>query len=585
MKKWIAAGIAISSCFIITSCTDNKYDFDQVDKTVGVGGGELLIPSSSTDYIMLDDVLELNGSKSVVISDNGDYLFQEIGKDVAAAEPMVDEIVLVKRKITSNAINITLPSLLPGMLTNAMTVEVEADQIVHEFEYSDVCPEEVVMLSKAGVEADVSLKLNFSKSLQAIIPVIKELVIELPAYIKLDNIESNYKFSFVDGQLIFTDVPTSQSLLLNEQIVMLDLEAENKKLGKLEIAEDSVKASGMVRVAMKEDVNLANIAGIDINDLKIVSEMEISDIRLVEVTGKFAPVIDLDNLGNVDITGIPDFLTGGNVIVDLYNPQIVLNLDNNVDISAYISGTITAQKGGKVTSVVEVPEFYINANGKTSVCICRTADGVESSKYDKVLVVPSIGGLIKVIPDNISFSAVAKADSERISTLELGKKYSIKPSYEVNAPIAFAEDARIVYSDTINEWNKDVQDIELSEGAFVKVEANVESCIPAYLEASTVAIGLDGKDLEDIEVSISNGINASKDGVSVEKTPITVVLKQKVAGALKRLDGVRISIEGAAKSEEGKPTIVGQTLNAYKHSLKASDIKITLSGQVIVDMN
>ena len=60
----------------MTGCMDDGYDFNEVDMTVGIGGDGLSLPVSSTDTIKLEDVLELDGSESVVVKDNGDYVFE-----------------------------------------------------------------------------------------------------------------------------------------------------------------------------------------------------------------------------------------------------------------------------------------------------------------------------------------------------------------------------------------------------------------------------------------------------------------------------------------------------------------------------
>ena len=39
----------------------------------------------------------------------------------------------------------------------------------------------------------------------------------------------------------------------------------------------------------------------------------------------------------------------------------------------------------------------------------------------------------------------------------------------------------------------------------------------------------------------------------------------------------------AASGEEGAKSIVGQTINAYNHTLKARDIKVRLVGKIIVN--
>ena len=80
--------------FSVTGCTNDDYDFDQIDATMGFGSGELEIPASSTMNIPLSDILELEEGGSVKIAANGDYLFQLTGSDASSASPMISPIVL-----------------------------------------------------------------------------------------------------------------------------------------------------------------------------------------------------------------------------------------------------------------------------------------------------------------------------------------------------------------------------------------------------------------------------------------------------------------------------------------------------------
>ena len=55
--------------------------------------------------------------------------------------------------------------------------------------------------------------------------------------------------------------------------------------------------------------------------------------------------------------------------------------------------------------------------------------------------------------------------------------------------------------------------------------------------------------------------------------------------ALKKLDGLKFTVSGSAKSEKNTESVVGQTLNAKHHTLIIKNIKIKLVGQVIADLN
>lgn len=65
-KKLSLFTFAILSIGSFTGCIDNDYDLDGVDMTIGIGNGEFLLPSCSTDSIRLSEVLELNESETVV---------------------------------------------------------------------------------------------------------------------------------------------------------------------------------------------------------------------------------------------------------------------------------------------------------------------------------------------------------------------------------------------------------------------------------------------------------------------------------------------------------------------------------------
>ena len=54
---------------------------------------------------------------------------------------------------------------------------------------------------------------------------------------------------------------------------------------------------------------------------------------------------------------------------------------------------------------------------------------------------------------------------------------------------------------------------------------------------------------------------------------------------LKKLTGMKIKVSGAAKDANGNNPIKGITLNAKKHSLVLQNIRLTLKGKAIADLN
>ena len=591
LRKKSQLAIVFLSLFFC-GCTDNDYDFDQVDLTLGFGGEELLLPGSSTDTIKLSDVLELNNSETVVIKPNGDYVFEQKGSYVEPAKPMIDKIMVARQTTTSSDLNIDLASMLPNMAKGRKQLPIvelplDVNGKVYGFEYAGNKPKEVVALDKADVYAAISLNLEFSQMLSSLVPVIERLDIDLPRYMNLDNVVFSGRYELLGTRLSLFDIATNEPVALGVEIVGLDFIGGNSDMGQLVISDGKIEVDGSINLGVKATAQYDLASGIvpKVEDIYIRSHIEMSDFEIRGATGRFAPNISLDNLGDINVTGIPQFLTGGNVVVDLYNPQIHLTLDNDMDVAGFISGTIVSEKNGKMLASVDVPEMKVNANGKTTMCICRKANEIELGLFDVVAEIPNLSDLIKTIPDKIIFSAAARVDETKTCSFELGKQYTIQPSYKIEAPITFGEDATIVYEDSIDDMNKDLQDIQLSENAFVQVNANIENRAPVYLSVTAEAIGVNGKVLDGIKVDVKNTVIASADGENSVVTPLEVVIMQSEKKALNQLEKLRFTIVGKAKSPDGNNSVVGKTLNSEKHFLIARDIEIKLVGKVITDLN
>lgn len=96
-----------------SACTDNDYDFNEIDSTIGIGGDGLEIPSMSTEIIPLKDVLELEENGSVIEDElTGDYVFRQDGADVAPVHPFIDKITVAEQTSTSMMLNLCSLRLL-----------------------------------------------------------------------------------------------------------------------------------------------------------------------------------------------------------------------------------------------------------------------------------------------------------------------------------------------------------------------------------------------------------------------------------------------------------------------------------------
>lgn len=64
----------------LSGCTNSDFDLSKVDMTMGFGGDEIVLPTSSTGVIQLSDVLELEADGSVSLDADSNYVFRP-GRD------------------------------------------------------------------------------------------------------------------------------------------------------------------------------------------------------------------------------------------------------------------------------------------------------------------------------------------------------------------------------------------------------------------------------------------------------------------------------------------------------------------------
>ena len=573
--------------FLVTGCTNSDYDFNEIDATMGFGGDGLELPASSTMDIPLKDVLDLQENGSVKLDDEGNYLFQLTGSGSSEANPKIEPIRLEGRSYNAN-IPISLSA--SAKATRSLTASSVIPEVKEKmFEYHGV-DKSVKSLTKANMKpVTMKLTLGFS-GISSVISKIKKATLTLPGYLSLSRVvgDGNDMPIPTSSRIDIADISTSRDMVLTITSNEL-LFSEQDAYGTLSIAEDGkIDMDGYFGLKI-DDFELTGTPSTA--NMSIAAKVEVENIELTSATGVFDPEVNFGTLGEVDVTGVPDFLSDDNVVADLANPQILLTINNEMNVAATVKATVTATKSGQTTATVQLPEMYIEKNSvspTTQICICREKTPELTAQYGEknVYAVSNLSTLINKIPDHVSIGNVeARADQSKEATVEFGKPYHITPSYEVYAPLAFGKDAVIEYSDQFDGWNDDIDDLELSENTYVRLTADAISKVPAALILEATPLGVGGADISNlIEVNIKKGeVSASTDGETAVTSPLEVEIREKVKGGLKQLDGLSYKIQG--KATHNGTTVEGITLNANKHTLKLNNIKVKLVGKIIGDFN
>lgn len=585
----LPSALLVAGFLTLTGCTNNDYDLNNVDATMGFGSESLVIPNSSTKDIPLKDVLDLKEDGCVVTDAAGNYLFQLAGGDVEAAKPNISPIILDVANVFDGDISLSSTASTGAKARRAPGSSLHiASPKVMMFKYHGN-DRAVKSLNEAEIDEtttnnNISIKLDFS-NISTAVSNIESATLTLPAYLSISQpISSDNGVPTLNGSKVtVTGISTARPLELSLKTQKLDFNNQNDH-GSLSINNGAIDLTGYFSIALQ-----CNVTGAMPDNPTIKAKIGVADrtITMRSATGIFDPTINLNSLGEVDVTGLPDFLDDDDVVADLDNPQILLTVNNDMDVAATVSATVISTKEGRELARVTLPEMSVAKNGLSKICICRQKTSELAQQYGEanVYAVSNLSTLINRIPDHIKIVDVNAHAKPEVATIVFGKEYQVKPSYKVNAPLAFGENANIVYEDSFTGWNDDIDELDLAEGTYIEVTANVENKVPAYLTVKAYPVDAQGNKIEDkLLIEIPDEVAASTDGTTAVTTPITMKITPKVKNSLKQLDGLVFRLEGSAKSANGNK-VTGISLNEREHTLKLNDIKVKIVGKIIGDFN
>lgn len=581
----LPSALLVTGFLTLTGCTNNDYDLNNVDATMGFGSESLVIPNSSTKDIQLKDVLDLKEGGCVVTDAAGNYLFKLAGGDVEAAYPNISPIILDVANVFDGDISLSSTASTGAKARRApgSSLHITSPK-VRMFEYHGN-DRAVKSLNEAEIDkTSISIRLDFS-NISTAVSNIESATLTLPAYLSISQVNGNGNGvpTLNGSKVTITDISTARPLELSLTTQKLDFTNQNDH-GSLIIKNGAIDLTGDFSIALQ-----CNVTGAMPDNPTIKAKIGVADrtITMNSATGIFDPKINLNTLGEVDVTGLPDFLDDDDVVADLDNPQILLTVNNNMDVAATVSATVISTKEGRELARVTLPEMSVAKNGLSKICICRQKTSELTQQYGEanVYAVSNLSTLINRIPDHIKIVDVNAHAKPEVATIVFGEKYQVKPSYKVNAPLAFGEKANIVYEDSFTGWNDDIDELDLAEGTYIEVTANVENKVPAYLIVKAYPVDAQGNKIEDkLLIEIPDEVAASTDGTTAVTTPITMKITPKVKNSLKQLDGLVFRLEGSAKSANGNK-VTGISLNEREHTLKLNDIKVKIVGKIIGDFN
>ena len=587
----------------ITGCVDKDYTLDDVDMTVGLGSNLSSPSNNTTEGICLDDVLDLGANNFLKVSEDGMYNIDVLDDESFTAHMWVDEFY-IPSKTYQGSYTINLGDFQAPPRQGQRRVK-KADDLISfdapmvdlDFDY-DFKTTQIKALEKLGVRnGKLTVTLAFANDLQQALSNIAIMKFAFPkcvdcgkAAYKGDSIQLN------DNVLELNNVKPSEGVTFTVDIKGVDLSGKKDDGSYMSYHQGEGfrfhGSLGMHVDVYESAVDFDKVSST--KDLSVKGTAVLSRMRGDSARGIFTPTREFGKVGGVALRNIPSFLKDEETNLDLYDPQLNINIYSNVPFPNKMKGAIVAKDmKGNVLKRIDVPQFSYKANGESVISVRRRPS---NSTDTTVIVVPDICDVIRNLPDSIALiDLVGTGDDTQVSDIKLDTDYRGTIRLSVSSGIALGENAHVIYNDEYTGWNEHVKDISFVEknvdgvktiDGFLKVTASIDNTIPAYLTLTAYGVDVNGNAIpnDKLEVSVEKVIAASADGKTPTTTEEVIYVRPKDNSVFKTLDGLAFKVHMTAKSAAGK-TVSGVMLNAYHQVVKVKSLKVQKSGKVAIDLN
>ena len=584
---YLLSGIAmLSAAVTVNSCLNEDYDLTKdIDTNISIDG-DISAPLGNSEFILVDDFLNLgNDAEDVLKTDSsGNYYISVTGRGTSSDVelPLLsfsDELVTDGGYIAR-----IKKSELPLPSSGA----VPAEQYTKHFNVSSTpmtVNEDVPHEIRAVKDAEVSGVVNISLTVTTGKATLSDLIIDFPEYLEFADVKDAGLNFNPDGNLLTIKSPQISTMAKNYylNVVGIDFDKIPSGQGFLPsqhkiVLNDEIKLSAFDVNAVLSDFGTT----VEAIPNEIVADIDISISSLIVKTAlvKVDPDIVIDPFIS-NVGELPDFLSGDDVVLDLYNPVLKLNIDNRTPLKLNLNADIMSYKGADhrtahVGNANGGEAIALTPSGMNRLYVSKTGEGVPAGFAS--VVVPDFSSLISIVPDRIGVENIDVEAADEFVTLTSGGRYNVVYDFELAAALAFGKDVKIVYSTDFTGWNETFNPNDESFALEIRdadVKFDFVNMIPMAISLDAAAIDVDGNVIPGIKVTLNGDIPAG----SVEK-PSTSALTLNLEGSaeqMRKLDGLRLNLTG---SDPG--TMSGVCLNKNQ-GVQFKNMKIRLQAKMDIE--
>lgn len=581
-KMYPLWGFLLSFPLWMVSCVDNKYDLDKdIDMTINVGGEHLTIPAGSSDTAYLSKIIEVEEG-DILQPDAATRVYHLTKKDDIDVKPTTVKEVTISEtttKLEETKIVNTASSLINEDVTEG--INTLGDFKAESNNIDEALKELGALYAKAPV--DLILTIDFANTGDLSFAKVKanNLKIIFPDYIvfKAEKGIQGHEL-ILDGQVL-SENGSSYSRTLKVEGYKF---SENAGAGR-KPNEGTLTIEGVI--SMEGEVVTSGVSGT--GTLSLVPKTVLREMTASSVTGVIQPEIKAETT-NIELNDLPDFLKDEETRMDITNPVILLRAENQLETPVEVDAVLTPMKGNAQIDgkEVKVGSGYgktpvVLASGKNVIALSRTGECTIEGVTSNVKV-EDINNLLETIPDDIEVDLQPVVRNEDYYTAELGRAYEMPSSYEVDVPLSFEQNLNIVYNDSVQDLNKDLNDLDKVILKKANVLLTVDNAIPLKLQLKPENVLIKdvyGNELTAVKKTIEEDkqyVTESTDGEKPVTSELVLNLTSEDTAFLSKIDRICFKLTAVPGSATGVPLKDTQWL-------KVTSIKLSVPGGVNVDLN
>lgn len=567
---------ALAMSALLTSlagCIDEGYDLSDIDTTSRFTVNNLVIPVN-LDAITLNSVIDIEEDSKIQIYTDAEgrryYAVKEDG--TFSSDPIyIDRIACAGPVLSPKTIQIAqLPDAGGAAAGSTMSYKIEPSSSEFVYHMTDI-DESIHSVKSIGVRPmDIKLSLSTPDMGGAVSSMVfADLIIALPK--GLTAVASAGSYDPATGILAIDRLAARGAVAeVVVTVTAIDMAANGSAL---DYDTHSLDYKGEVEVRSGVLALTAGGAAFP-SAIDFTTSYAFSDIDAVSFSGEIEYKLSGIDVNDVDLSDMPDFLSGEGTDISLVNPQIYLTLNNPVGadgLDCRTGITISARRDSHVSGSYSIdnPYFVIpheRGNGPYYFCLSPQNPSSPLAGYPAgELRHVGFSSLSYVLSgDGLPTSLGIRLDDpcipmQTVAGFALGKDIEgVDGSYEFFAPLSLKDGSTIVYTETEDGWND--EDIDAITIEKFELSATASTDIPMAVTLTGKVLGVDGKPLDAELSSVELPANAVD-------FPFTISLGegQKVT----HLDG--ITFTARAKAD-------GQTALSPEQSIVLKNVKAKVSG-------